>query len=78
MEHTFFKDGEYEAVGGFFIRSNIKEFFKALKEKGLVPVGLKVDDESFNLEVLVEKNQAFIDNFEKKANEKETKEQKEV
>lgn len=69
MEHTFFKDGEYEAVGGFFVRSNLKEFFKTLKDKGLNPVGLKIDDESFNLEVMVEKNQAFIENFEKKAPE---------
>lgn len=68
MEHLFFKDGAYEAVGGFFVRNNIKEFFKSLQDKGLNPVGIKVDDESFNLEVIVEKNQAFIDNYENKDN----------
>lgn len=68
MEHLFFKDGDYEAVGGIFVRNNIKEFFNTLKAKGLNPVGLKVDDESFNLEVIVEKNQAYIDNYEKNNN----------
>lgn len=65
MEHLFFKDGEYEAVGGFFVRNTLKEFFNTLKKEGLNPVGLKVDDESFNLEVIVEKNQAYIDKCEK-------------
>lgn len=65
MEHTFFKDGEYEAVGGIFIRNDLKKFFQNLKNKGLNPVGLKVDDESFNLEIIVERNQAYIDMYEK-------------
>jgi len=65
MEHIYFKDGQFEAVGGFFVRNDLKNFFQSLKAKGLNPVGLKVDDESFNLEVIVEKNQAYIDNYEK-------------
>lgn len=65
MEHIFFKDGDFEAVGGFYIRNDIKLFFNKLKETGLNPVGLKIDDESLNLEVIVERNQAYIDNYEK-------------
>lgn len=65
MEYLFFKDGEYEAVGGIFVRNDIKTFFNTLKDKGLNPVGIKIDDESFNLEVIVEKNQAYIDMYEK-------------
>lgn len=57
MEHIFWKDGQYEATGGIFVRNNLKEFFQTLKTKGMNPVGLKIDDESFNLEVIVEKNQ---------------------
>ncbi len=49
----FWKDGDYEAQGGFFVRNNIKEFFKTLIEAGHEPVGIKVDLESFNLEVIV-------------------------
>lgn len=65
MEHTFFKDGEYEAIGGFYIRNNLKLFFQKLKETGLNPVGIKVDDESFNLEIIVEKNEAYKELYEK-------------
>jgi hypothetical protein len=64
MEHIFFKDGEYEAVGGFFIRNNLKEFFKILTDKGLNPIGLRID-ESLNLEVIVERNEAYINSYEK-------------
>jgi hypothetical protein len=66
MEHTFFKDGDYEAVGGFYIRNDLKKFINTLKESGLNPVGLKVDDKSFNLEVIVERNEAYIDKYENK------------
>jgi hypothetical protein len=49
----FWKDGDYNARGGYFIRNNLKEFFNKLIENGLEPVGLIVDLESFNLEVIV-------------------------
>ena len=49
----FWKDGEYNARGGYFIRNNLKEFFGKLIENGLEPVGIIVDLESFNLEVIV-------------------------
>ena len=49
----FWKDGDYEAQGGFFIRNNLKEFFQTLFDSGHETVGIKVDMESFNLEVIV-------------------------
>lgn len=49
----FWKDGDYTARGGYFIRSEIKTFLNKLIENGLEPVGLIVDLESFNLEVIV-------------------------
>jgi hypothetical protein len=49
----FWKDGEYVAKGGYFIRSEIKTFLNKLIENGLEPVGIIVDLESFNLEVIV-------------------------
>ncbi len=49
----FWKDGSYNARGGYFIRNNLKEFFGKLIESGLEPVGIIVDLESFNLEVVV-------------------------
>jgi hypothetical protein len=66
MEHIFFKDGDFQAMGGFYVRNNLKEFLNTLQAAGLNPVGLKVDDESFNLEVIVERNQAYIDKYENK------------
>lgn len=52
-EMTFWKDGDYNAVGGFFIRSELKTFINKLIESGHEPVGIKIDLESFNLEVIV-------------------------
>lgn len=49
----FWKDGEYTARGGYFIRNNLKEFFGKLIENRFEPVGIIVDLESFNLEVIV-------------------------
>lgn len=61
MEHTFWKDVDYdyEGVGGIFVRNDLKNFFSTLQEKGLNPVGIKVDSESFNMEIIVEKNEAY-------------------
>lgn len=47
------KDGSYKARGGYFIRNNLKEFFSKLIENGLEPVGIIVDLDSLNLEVIV-------------------------
>lgn len=47
------KDGDYTAKGGYFVRSEIKTFFNKLIDNGLEPVGIIVDLESFNLEVIV-------------------------
>lgn len=49
----FWKDGDYTAKGGYFIRSEIKTFLNKLIDNGLEPVGIVVDLESFNLEVIV-------------------------
>lgn len=53
QEIMLWKDGDYEAKGGFFIRNNLKDFFKTLIEAGHEPVGIKVDMDSYNLEVIV-------------------------
>lgn len=53
-EIFFWKDGDYDIVsGGFFVRNDLKVFFNTLIDKGFEPVGIKVDLESFNLEVIV-------------------------
>jgi hypothetical protein len=49
----FWKDGDYAAKGGYFVRSEIKTFLNKLVDSGLEPVGIIVDLESFNLEVIV-------------------------
>ena len=46
------EDFEGGAVGGYFVRNPLKEFFVRLKEEGLEPVGIKFDN-SYNLEILV-------------------------
>jgi len=53
MEIMFWKDGGYTAKGGFYVRNNLKEFLNTLIEAGHEPVGIKVDLDSFNLEVIV-------------------------
>jgi hypothetical protein len=52
-EILFWKDGDYAANGGFFIRNNLKEFLQTLIDAGHEPVGIKVDMDSLNLEVIV-------------------------
>jgi hypothetical protein len=51
----FWKDGEYVAEGGYFIRCDLKQFMNKLIEDGKEPVGIILDLESFNLEVIVKK-----------------------
>ena len=53
-ELTFWKDGDYDAKGGFYIKSEIKTFINKLIEAGHKPVGIKIDLESFLVEVFVE------------------------
>jgi hypothetical protein len=53
-EMTFWKDGDYDAQGGFFVRSDLKAFIQKLVDAGHKPVGIKIDLESLNLEVFVE------------------------
>jgi len=43
---------EGSAKGGYFIRNNLFEFFKKLRESNLEPVGIRVQDD-WNLEVIV-------------------------
>jgi acyl CoA:acetate/3-ketoacid CoA transferase alpha subunit len=52
-ELSFWKDGEYVAKGGYFVRNNLKEFITTLIDSGYEPVGIKIDIESYNLEVMV-------------------------
>jgi hypothetical protein len=52
-EMVFWKDGDYDAEGGYFVRSELKTFINKLIEAGYDPVGIKVDLESFNIEVFV-------------------------
>ena len=52
-ELFFWKDGDYDAQGGFYIRSELKTFINKLIEAGHDPVGIKIDLESFNIEVFV-------------------------
>jgi hypothetical protein len=49
----FWKDGEYAAEGGYFVRNNLKEFMQKIIDSGKEPVGIIVDLKSFNLEVIV-------------------------
>ena len=53
-EMIFWKDGDYDAQGGFFVRSDLKVFIQKLIDAGHKPVGIKIDKESFNIEVFVE------------------------
>jgi len=52
-ELLFWKDGDYTAQGGYYVRNDLKVFINKLIEAGEEPVGIKIDLESFNLEVLV-------------------------
>ena len=45
-----------EAIGGFFVRNELKTFINRLKAEGHIIAGIKIDTKSFNLEVLVDKD----------------------
>ena len=47
------KDGfKGNAKGGYFIRNDLFKFIKKIKDSGLEPVGIKIQD-GWNLEVIV-------------------------
>jgi hypothetical protein len=52
----FFKEN-FEGIGqgGYFVRNDLFKFMAKLKEKGLTPVGILIDN-SWNLEVIVADN----------------------
>jgi len=54
MSKTIFWDESYKgkAKGGYFVRNDLFKFFRRLKESGLQPVGINVDD-NYNLEIIV-------------------------
>ena len=50
------KDGDFIGKGGFFIRNDLKDFLIKLMEAGHEPVGIRIDMDSFNLEVIVKED----------------------
>lgn len=62
-EIILWKDGDYVAKGGFFIRNTLKDFIKQLKDAGHEPVGIRIDMDSYNLEVLVKATQEQLNDM---------------
>ena len=58
MEMTFWKDGEYQAKGGVYFRSDIKDAIKMVIESGNEPVGIKIDPKDYTIEILVKVQEA--------------------
>lgn len=58
MEKIFWVDGDFEAVGGIYLRNDLFKFFEKLEEKGIKPVGIKIDG-TWNIEILVQNNEAY-------------------
>ena len=56
MELIFWKDGDYVARGGYYFRSNLKEQMQMMINAGKEPVGIKVDLDSFNIEIIVKED----------------------
>ncbi len=53
MDNIFWVDNhEGEAKGGYFIRNDLFKFFRKLREAGLNPIGIKVEDD-FNMEIII-------------------------
>lgn len=70
-ELMFWKDGDYEVKGGYFVRSDLSTLFNKFIKSGLEPVGIKIDLESLNLEVIVKaKKEQQIDINQKDKNMK--------
>ena len=64
MEHLFFKDGKYDAIGGFLYTStDMKLIFSRLKKDGLKPVGIKINDGDTTIEILIEKTEEAIKKY---------------
>lgn len=56
-EITFWVDGSYGAVeGAYFVRNDLKVFINKLIKEGHEPIGIKLDLDSFNLEIIVKNN----------------------
>lgn len=60
-ELIFWKDmSENESFqpmkGGYFVKSDLKDFLNVLIKSGREPIGIKVDLENYNLEVIVKDN----------------------
>lgn len=56
MERIFWLDGwkGEEAKGGLYFRCNLKTHIKKVIDTGRKPVGITVDDDSFNIQILYE------------------------
>ena len=56
MSKTFWLS-DYNGItkGGYYIRNDLFKFFKKLKNEGIKPVGIRVDDD-WNLEIFVDAN----------------------
>ena len=44
---------EGNAIGGYWVRNSLKEFFESLEAKGIKPVGIRYNA-TFNLEIIVD------------------------
>lgn len=64
-ENIFWRDGNWgECVGGFHFRTDLKRLVDKCKDQGLNPVGIKLDEE-WGVEIIVERNKAYIEKYEK-------------
>ena len=57
----FWKDGNYNTRGGTFVRNGLKVVMNRIIENGGNPVGIVVDMNSFNLEILIEDDGKYFD-----------------
>ena len=58
--HTFWMDDAQGGKGGYFIRAELGPFFVKLREAGHTVVGIVVDEDSRNVEVLVAEPDALL------------------
>ena len=57
----FWKDGNYNTRWGTFVRNGLKVVMNRIIENGGNPVGIVVDMNSFNLEILIEDDGKYFD-----------------
>jgi predicted house-cleaning NTP pyrophosphatase (Maf/HAM1 superfamily) len=61
----FWRDGNWgECVGGFHVKTSLKQFIDKCKETGLNVVGLKINDDS-EIEIIVERDARYKSLYEK-------------